>query len=85
MLKKEVYFGSLRGMRLSLAKEDNKLKEHIMVTIWPEPYNYEKTPKDKKQTMEFEFSTLGIEKALAWLDEQYLVQRPLWDSSTRLN
>lgn len=84
MLKKEVYSGSLKGMRFCLAKIGEKSEEKIAVTIWPEPYNYEKTPIEKKQTVEFEFNEQGIEKAVAWLDEQYRVQKPLWDLSTTL-
>lgn len=85
MLKKEIYSGSLKGMRFCLALIGIKPMEQIGVTIWPEPYNFEKTPIEKKQTMEFEYSEQGIQKAVEWLDEQYELQKPLWDLSTTLS
>jgi len=54
------------------------------VTIWPEPCCYAKTPEEKKQRMEFDFSTDGVMDAADWLNEQYMQQKPLWDLSKKL-
>ena len=51
------------------------------VVIWPEPYNFIKTPEQKKQKKEFPLTIEGKEDAVKWLNEQYEVQKPLWDSA----
>ncbi|WP_099467547.1 hypothetical protein [Konateibacter massiliensis] len=78
-LKKESYTGSMKGMRYRLNKEAEP-EVKLKVTIWPEPYSYEMTKEEKKQTAEFEFSKEGEEAAVEWLNEQYEAQKELWDS-----
>ena len=51
------------------------------VVIWPGPYNYIKTPEQKKQRKSFSLTIEGKEEAVRWLNEQYEVQKPLWDSA----
>ena len=79
MLKKEMYTGSYRGMRFALKKGGEKPEEVIEVIIWPEPYNFEKTPDEKKQHVTFPFSEDGKSQSMLWLKEQYELQRPLWE------
>ena len=43
-----------------------------------------KTPEEKKQRMEFDFSADGVMEAADWLNEQYIQQKPLWDLSKKL-
>lgn len=91
-IKKEEYCASMDGMRYMLKKhkkrvqeEDNEEeKEVLLVTIWPEPCCYAKTPEEKKQRMEFDFSADGVMEAADWLNEQYIQQKPLWDLSKKL-
>lgn len=80
-VKKEEYTGSMDGMRYMLKKKDDNLE----VIIWPEPYNYAKTPEEKKQRMKFEFSEEGLQKAVVYLNEQWTSQKPLWDLSKKIN
>lgn len=75
-LKKENYTGSMQGMRYMLRKEGEKLE----VTIWPEPFSYQATKQELKQSNEFEFSNEGKEQALDWVNKQYEQQKELWDS-----
>ena len=80
------------GMRYMLKKHKKKVqeedneeeKEVLLVTIWPEPRCYAKTSEEKKQRMEFDFSTDGVMDAADWLNEQYMQQKPLWDLSKKL-
>lgn len=85
-LKKSRFTGSYKGMRYQLEKKENILEEGteeapakmetvILTTIWPEPYNFEKTPAEKKHTREFPFETEGIWRAVEWLNEEHTAGR----------
>ena len=39
----------------------------------------ELTPEEQKQRKEFAFTKEGVEEAADWLNEQYEVQRPMWE------
>lgn len=79
-VKKEEYTGSMDGMRYMLKKTDDELE----VIIWPEPYNYAKTPETSKIRRNFTFSEEGLQEAVAYLNEQWTLQRPLWELSKKL-
>jgi len=74
-IKKEPFTGGYKGMRYRLIKSTDGME----VTIWPEPYNYLRTPDEKKQSKQFPLTTEGRDEAVAWLNEQYELQKPLWD------
>ena len=74
-IKKEPFTGGYRGMRYRLTKSGDGME----VAIWPEPYNYVKTPDEKKQFKQFALSIEGRDEAVAWMNEQYEIQKPLWD------
>lgn len=87
-IKKEDFLGSYRGMRYRLSKQLSKDsgdqsggQNIIEVIIWPEPYNFFKTPVEKKQRKEFPFSPEGKEEAVLWLNEEYHRQKVLWEDS----
>ena len=84
-IKKEDFLGSYKGMRYRLSKrqqpKENNEKETetvIQVIIWPEPYNFLKTPEQRKQKKYFPFSKEGKEEAVNWLNHQYREQKSLW-------
>lgn len=74
-IKKEQLTGSYRGMRYRMAK----VKDSMLVTIWPEPYNYLRTPQESKQNKEFQMTSEGKEEAVQWMNDQYEQQKQLWD------
>ena len=76
-IKKDDFTGSFKGMRYRLAK----VTEGMEVVIWPGPYNFIKTSETKKQRKEFPLTIEGKEEAVKWLNEQYVMQKPLWDSA----
>lgn len=78
-VKKEEYAGSMEGMRYMLRKKELEGETWLNVTIWPEPYNFIKTPESKKQHMDFTFDPDGLEKAVDWMNEQYEQQKELWN------
>ena len=76
-IKKDDFTGSFKGMRYRLSKS----AEGMEAVIWPGPYNYIKTPEQKKQKKEFPLTLEGKEDAVKWLNEQYEMQKALWDSA----
>ena len=74
-IKKEPFTGGYRGMRYQLVKS----AEGMEVTIWPEPYNYLHTPKEKKQMKQFPLTVEGRDEAVAWMNEQYEEQKEVWE------
>lgn len=42
--KKEPFYGSYKGMRYRVIKNDDVL----LATVWPEPYNFESTADEKR-------------------------------------
>lgn len=43
----------------------------IRATIWPEPYNFEVTPEEKKHSRDFPFHLDGLWAAVDWLNEEH--------------
>ena len=80
-VKKEEYCASMEGMRYMLKKKEAGEETVLEVIIWPEPYCFAKTPEEKKQRKEFEFSGEGVMQAADWLNQQFLEQKSLWDLS----
>lgn len=73
-IKKENLTGSYQGMRYMLKKQEEKL----VAVIWPEPFCFEVTPDEKKESVEFELSMDGKKQAVAWLNEQYEKNKESW-------
>ena len=66
-IKKEELTGSDTGMRYMLKKRGDM----IVVTVWPEPYCYAKTPEDKKVSTLVPLTKEGVEEARCWINEQH--------------
>ncbi|NBH81326.1 hypothetical protein D7X88_00075 [bacterium C-53] len=72
ILKKEDYTGSMDGMRYRLNKVEGEEGEvKLRVTVWPEPFCFDKTPEDKKTVKEFGFGEEGKMEAADWLNAQW--------------
>lgn len=78
-IKKEPVTGSYNGMRFQLHKEE----EMIRATVWPEPFCYDKTPKEKKIVKDFPLTPEGKEEAVAWMNEQYDEKKDDWIKSKK--
>lgn len=81
-LKKSRFTGSYLGMRYLLQKaevvieeakdeEPAKTENVIRAIIWPEPFNFEVTPDEKKHSRDFPFKQDGLWAAVDWLNEEY--------------
>ena len=49
-----------------------------MATVWPEPYSYGITDKALMKSEHFEVSQEGFEKAVEWINEQYVSRMDEW-------
>lgn len=79
-LKKAEFTGCHKGMRYRLesavgAEGDKKLK----CTVWPEPFNYFKTPEDQKESKMFFFEEDGIVDAVAWMNDRLFQEKEKWE------
>ena len=76
----QCFTGSDTGMRYRIAREplenvhftpmDKRGEAHLKVTIWPEPFAYDKTAEELKEDKLFEYSQQGLLEAVAWLNQQ---------------
>lgn len=74
-LKKSRFTGSYQGMRYVLLKAESAAEEAaesvIRAVIWPEPFNFEATPEEKKHSRDFPFSADGLWEAVDWLNAEH--------------
>ena len=77
----EAYYGSCRGMRFRLGLEplrnihfiplsERDPDDHLLATVWPEPFSFKDTPDDEKRSSSFPMSEEGFKAAVAWLNDQ---------------
>ncbi|MCR5255163.1 MAG: hypothetical protein K6D96_04455 [Acetatifactor sp.] len=92
-LKKTQFTGCHKGMRYRLEKdeytvpaenegEEDKKAERLKVTIWPEPFNYIKTPDEKKTVEYFSFAEEGIKDAIAWMNDMYSKDSSVYEKAS---
>jgi hypothetical protein len=83
-LKKTEFTGCHQGMRYRLeqtqAPEDPEGGKKLMVTVWPEPFNYFKTPEEKKKRAYFSFDEDGVVDAAPGFPEFICSEDATWDS-----
>lgn len=72
--QKEAFTGSDRGLRFWIGRTelaadgDEEKKEMVLrVTLWPEPFARDKTPKEQKINRDFPFSEEGLDEAYRWI------------------
>lgn len=80
-LKKEPFSGSHHGMRYYMCADEEK--EHFTTYIYPEPWAYEKTPEEEKQSAVFPITEEGMDAAVCWLLEQYESQKAKWHTASK--
>ncbi len=82
-IKKEEYSGSMDGMRYMLKKVKSGEEDVIRVTVWPEPLGINRTPEEKKRSIEVPLSKEGVEQAADWLNGQYEERKDYWLESLK--
>ena len=85
----EAFLGSHQGMRFRLSREplENvtfRKKEEwakdasFLLYIWPEPFSFEKTADDDKQSFTFPFTEEGLKEAVECLNREFGNSRDRW-------
>ena len=70
--KKAKLKASFKGMRYQVEPVDDEEKgKFLRVTVWPEPFSYEKTPEDYKEVYEFTYDEDGLDKAYEKVCSRY--------------
>ncbi len=88
-LKKSEYTGCHQGMRYRLEgieekteqETEKKAEKKLLVTIWPEPYNFFKTPEEKKEKALFNFSEEGVLQGINWMNDQLIESPEKWENA----
>lgn len=80
-LKREPFSGGHNGMRYYF--EIDESKETFTVTIFPEPWSFDKTPEENKEHASFPMSDEGMDSAIDWLYEMYEKKKDYWQDSLK--
>lgn len=82
-LKKEPFSGSHHGMRYFFRGDAGKESTTFTVTIYPEPWCFEDTPDEEKESAVFPLSDEGMDQAVAWLFERFEAENPRWINAAK--
>jgi len=77
--KKAVLKASYEGMRYQIEQAGEGEERYLLVTVWPEPFCFEKTAEDRKQKNQFTYSEQGLDEAYEWLCSIYEEDRAHWE------
>lgn len=80
-LKKTEYTGCHKGMRYRLEKVEEEGEKKLKATVWPEPFNFFRTPEEEKQSALFAFEEDGIVDAVAWMNDRLFEDKEKWDQA----
>lgn len=80
-LKREPFSGSHGGMRYYFQVDESK--ETFTVTVFPEPWSFDKTADENKEHTSFPMSDEGMDSAIEWLYEMYEKKKEFWQYSLK--
>ena len=80
-LKKTEFTGSHQGMRYRLEGVSSEDEKKLKVTVWPEPFNFFKTPAEEKESAEFSFDEDGVSDAVAWMNDRLFEEKEKWENA----
>ncbi len=66
--KGKPFTGSDSGMRYRVARVKNDEEDYFLISVWPEPYCYEATEKEKIIETKLEYSKENFEKIADYLN-----------------
>ena len=82
-LKKTEYTGCHQGMRYRLEGIMEDGEKRLRCTVWPEPFNFIKTPDEEKENQIFLFEEDGVVDAIAWMNDRLFAQKDKWDNAAK--
>lgn len=75
---------SFEGMRYQVEGiEDEENGKRLRVSIWSEPFCFEKTPDEYKKVKEFNYDEAGLDAAYEWVCENYDNDKKRWEHAKR--
>lgn len=81
--KGAVLKASFQGMRYQVEMVKEEEESHLLATIWPEPYCFEKTPEEEKEAKEFPATEEGLDEVHQWLTHSYDNQKERWQEAAQ--
>ncbi len=69
--KRAVLKASFGGMRYQVEQFLEGEEKVLKATIWPEPFCFEKTPEEQKESERFPYSEEGLDAVYEWLCRKY--------------
>lgn len=78
-LKKTEYTACHQGMRYRLEGVEVEEKKFLKATVWPEPFNFFKTPEEEKRSELFSFDEDGVLDAVAWMNDRLFEEKDKWE------
>ena len=81
-LKKTEFTGCHQGMRYRLEGVAVEGEKKLLVTVWPEPFNYFKTSEEEKERAEFSFDEDGVVDAVAWMNDRLFQEKDRWERAS---
>ena len=82
-LKKEPFSGCHGGMRYFLAGDDGRNSTTFTAYVYPEPWCFEETPEEQKESASFPLTEEGMDQATAWLYERFETEKERWTQAAR--
>ncbi|MDD7403286.1 MAG: hypothetical protein SO170_03865 [Butyribacter sp.] len=77
--KGAVLKASYEGMRYQVERAGAEEEYCLKVSVWPEPFCYEKTQQDKIEAKEFAYSEEGLDEVYTWLCNKYEEEQERWE------
>lgn len=77
--KKAVLKASYEGMRYQVERKEEGEEVKLLATVWPEPFCFEKTAEEKKESQSFTYSEEGLDDAYQWLCDAYEAKKSHWE------
>ncbi len=82
-LKKTEYTGCHQGMRYRLEGVSVEEEKKLCCTVWPEPFNFFKTPEEEKEREMFSFDEDGVVDAIRWMNDRLFEEKDKWEQAAK--
>ncbi len=82
-LKKTEYTGCHQGMRYRLEGVSAEEGKELLCTIWPEPFNFFKTPDSEKEREKFSFDEDGVLDVIRWMNNRLFEEKDKWEQAAK--
>lgn len=77
--KKAKLKASFGGMRYQAEQIEADGEKHLRISVWPEPFCFEKTAEEKIQMRLFPYTDEGLDEGYQWLCEKYEAEKDRWE------